>query len=870
MAPADPSARSRRLAALLAGRPRWVLACCLAVSVAALLPAARLHVDSDLSALLPAGAPAAADYRTFLRTFGGFEKVFVLVRSPRPAARGAADPGALEDAAAALAAELRGAPEVAEARAGRTAEDERFFLHEIAPRLPLLLAGLPGAAPGATAAAPAGGWRADLARHLTPDAIHVRVQWMRQTLAAPGGSALSQLFAGDPLGLSEGLLNAAAAAIPMDPLSGAFLSRRGDAALVILTPARAEIDPAGGRALLARLAAAYARVRAASPVPLDFQAVGGPIYAAQDEGILRADLTRTSSTTLAGVTLVLVAGFEGALLPAAVLLAVVAGLVWAAALAGLAMPALTVVGVGFAAALIGMGVDYGIHGGAQYRVLRLAGQPASEALTGTLRSTGPGILTGAAATAAGLGALALAHFRPLREIGIVLALGVACTLLATLVVSSAVAAGGLAAPAPPRLWARWGLPALRWTARAAARRPWVVLTAAAALSAAAAWGLARSTLSTDLRALRPADAPTSAAERQLVESFSLGLDTLSVVIPGRDLAQALDRAAAAARLLRERLGPAADVTSPSDWLVEGARRQRRLAELRQLPLGRAADDLERELSAAGFRLAPFAPALGALRALGRGEDPGAPPAAAWPSWMSELVKTGAAGAVVAVHARLPQVAGSALPAGLAGDLTRLAPGSALASVARVGAELRQLALADLVRSSAVALVLVAAVVLVSFRGRAGLAALCFLPLVLGCLWTFGLWGALGRPLDLLGIFVVPLLVGTGIDIGAYAVHWRRLHPERGWTGSIEDVGLAMTMAAATTAVGFGSLASSRVPGLANDGILVACGMTACLAAALVVLPALDGLQRRPGAGGRAACETATLNPPRAQDEGASR
>ena len=69
------------------------------------------------------------------------------------------------------------------------------------------------------------------------------------------------------------------------------------AALVILTPARAEIDPAGGRALLARLDAAYARVRARSPVPLELQAVGGPIYAAQDEGILRADLARSGSST---------------------------------------------------------------------------------------------------------------------------------------------------------------------------------------------------------------------------------------------------------------------------------------------------------------------------------------------------------------------------------------------------------------------------------------------------------------------------------------------------------------------------------------------------------------------------------------------
>jgi uncharacterized protein len=839
---------SRLLSSPIVRSPRLVLAACVALSLAALAPAMRIHVDSDLAALLPNGAPAADDYRVFLRTFGGFEKVFVLVRSP---GRQLEDPGPLEDAAAALAAEMGRSPEVADARSGRTEEDERFFYRYLAPRLPLLLAG------------DAEGGGGPLARSLTPEAIHRRVQMMRQTLAGPAGSALGPLYASDPLGLSEGLLAAASAAIPMDPLSGAFLSHRGDVALVMLTPAQAEIDPAGGRALLARLDAAYARVRAASPVPLEFQAVGGPIYAAQDEGILRSDLARSGFSTVAGVAVVLLAGFEGLLLPAAILVAVLAGILWTAGVVGLAMPAMTVVGVGFAAALVGMGVDYGIHGGVQYRQLRLpagdggGGAGMAAALAGAFRDTGPGVLTAALSTAACLAALASAHFRPLREIGKVLALGVLATLLATVTLSAALVAGfpGAAArpPARPRLWARWGQPGLRALARVAVERPWTVIAAALGLSVFGAWGLSRAALSTDLRALRPANAPSVAAEKLLVESFSLGIDTLSVVVRGRDLDQALDRAAAVAALLRRRFGAGAEIATPSDWLVLGSRRDRRLAELRRLPLARAADDLERELTAAGFRIEAFAPALAALRGLAHGEDPGAPPPAAWPSWMKELVRTGAGipgvppgGAAVAVHARLPLGRGgaAALPPTLPRELAQIAPGAALAAVGRVGAELKDLALADLLRSSAIALALVAAVVLVSFRGHLGRALLAFLPLTLGCLWTFGTWSACGRSYDLLAVFTVPLLVGTGINLGAHAVHWQRLYPHRGLAGAVEDIGLAMMMATFTTALGFGSLVSSRVPGLAHDGVLVAAGIIACLLATLLVLPALEELRAR--------------------------
>jgi len=851
---------SRLLSSPIVRHPRLVLAACVALSLAALVPAMRIHIDSDLAALLPNGAPAADDYRVFLRTFGGFEKVFVLVRSP---GRRLEDPGPLEDAAAALAGEMARSPEVADARSGRTEEDERFFYRYLAPRMPLLLTGsAEGAGPPVSAGGAVGeGDAADpLARSLTPAAILRRVEIMRQTLASPAGSALAPLYASDPLGLSEGLLAAASAAIPMDPLSGAFLSRRGDVALVMLTPAQAEIDPAGGRALLARLDAAYARVRAGTKVPLEFQAVGGPIYAAQDEGILRSDLARSGFSTVAGVAVVLLAGFEGLLLPAAILVAVLAGILWTAGVVGLAMPAMTVVGVGFAAALVGMGVDYGIHGGVQYRQLRLpegGGAGMAAALEGAFRDTGPGVLTAALSTAACLTALASAHFRPLREIGKVLALGVLATLVATVTLSAALVAGapGAAArpPARPRIWARRGLPGLRALARVAVRWPWAVVAAALALSAFGAWGLSRAALSTDLRALRPANAPSVAAEKLLVESFSLGIDTLSVVVRGRDLDQALDRAAAVAALLRRRLGAGAEIATPSDWLVLGARRERRLAELRRLPLARAAGDLERELTAAGFRREPFAPALAALRALARGEDPGAPPPGAWPSWMKELVRTGAGvpgvppgGAAVAVHARLPLTGGGvpALPAELPRELALAAPGAALAAVSRVGAELKDLALADLLHSSAIALALVAAVVLVSFRGHLGRALLAFLPLSLGCLWTFGAWSACGRSFDLLAVFTVPLLVGTGINLGAHAVHWQRLYPHRGLAGAVEDIGLAMMMAAFTTALGFGSLVTSRVPGLAHDGVLVAAGITACLLATLLVLPALEELRAR--------------------------
>jgi len=814
-------------AALVARRPRLVLAVTLALTAAALVPLSRFRLETDMLALLPDGSPGADDYRVFLGTFGGFEKVFVMVRSVDGPLE---EPGPLMDAAETLADLMRQSPEVAEARSGLTAEDERFFFRSIAPRMPLLVH--------------EPGWREDLARRLEPGAVRERVAMMRQALRGPGGNMAAPLFAADPLGLSEGLLGAASS-LPVDPLTGAFISRRGDATLVMLTPSRAEIDPAGGKALLADLEKAYAKVRGSTGVELDFQAVGGPIYAAQDESIIRTDISRTATGSMLGVSVLLLLGFGGAFIPLVVLVSVLTGLVWTLGAASLGLGSMTVVGIGFAAALLGMGVEYGIHGGARFRWHRLQGRDAAAALIETFRDPGPGIVSSALTTAAGLAALSIAHFRPLRELGQVLTVGVLATLVTTATLGAAllVLFPRLSSfRRPPRLWQRFGEPSLKAVVGLAARRPAWVLGGVVLLSAASLWGLGRLDLSTDLRSMRPADHPSGEAERLLVDGFAVGLDTFTVVARGETLGEALDQAARVRPILETRLGPAAEINSPADWLIGGGRLARRFTELRGLPLERAADDFERELAAAGFRTEPFAPALEALRAMARGEDPGAPGPESWPRWMSELVRTGPEGAAVAVHVRVPL--GGAAGDELARELKAAAPGVAVASIPRVGAELRGLALEDLARSSAIAFVLVALVVLVSVRGRLGDALLSSLPLTLGCLWTFGLWGAFGGHVDLLAISSLPVLFGTGIDLGVHAVHGGRLHPAEGIRGTIVQSGLAMILITLTTGVGFGSLGSSRVPGLQNAGTLVAAGVCACLLATFLVLPALESLFSR--------------------------
>jgi len=650
---------------------------------------------------------------------------------------------------------------------------------------------------------------------------------------------------------------AAGSALPIDLATGAFLSRDRDAVLLMVTPARSELDPAGGRALLAVLDRAYAVVRrdaGAAGIPLVFHAVGGPIYAAHDERIIREDMIRITFSSILTVGLLVLSGFEGLAMTAALFATVTVGLVCAAAATSLLLGSLTVVGIAFIATLLGMGIDYGIHGGARFRLLLAGGESRNAAILGALRQTGPAILAATLTTAVTLSALGLAHFRPLREMGQVLAVGILSILAATAIFLPALLAtfpqarryGGTV------LLRRFWTPLFRTLVGFTRRRPRLVLGATLALSLVALAGLPRLSLNPDLRTLRPEDPEATTAERMLFEKFGLGLVTTTVVLRDRDLESALSDAARVRQILEKALGQGADITSPADWMVSAEQKTARLAALRSLPFAAAADRLEGELKAAGFRLDRFAGALAALRAFGRGEDPGTPPPGAWPSAMTELVRADSKGTSVAVHVRAPAGRWAAgPPPAVLRALSAAAPEVAIASTPRVGAELQALGLSDMLRSSVLAALLLAVVVAISFRRRPIEALLAALPLALGCLWIFGLWGLAGRSIDLLCIATLPVLLGNGIDLGVYAVYGTLGDTQGmgGIAGSVERSGVALTLAALTTTAGFGSLGSSRIPGLGNAGLIVALGVFFCLVATVFVLPALEALRAgRPGRG----------------------
>jgi len=147
-----------------------------------------------------------------------------------------------------------------------------------------------------------------------------------------------------------------------------------------------------------------------------------------------------------------------------------------------------------------------------------------------------------------------------------------------------------------------------------------------------------------------------------------------------------------------------------------------------------------------------------------------------------------------------------------------------------------------------------AAVAFSFRRLSNL----YLPLlvvILTAIWTFGLLGMWGVPVNFLTIAVLPLLLGVGIDDAIHMLHRYDGERRAGLSGrsavdiSVMRTGRALLLTTLTTVVGFSSLLVSRSPTIQQFGLLASFAMLTSFIVTMAVIPAVKHLLREPSAGG---------------------
>jgi predicted RND superfamily exporter protein len=180
------------------------------------------------------------------------------------------------------------------------------------------------------------------------------------------------------------------------------------------------------------------------------------------------------------------------------------------------------------------------------------------------------------------------------------------------------------------------------------------------------------------------------------------------------------------------------------------------------------------------------------------------------------------------------------PGRLQRALMRESPRARVTGYPLLEAEVRQLLPADLLRVGSFSLLLVALTLLLHFR-RLAPALVAVASVGTGVVWLLLGCAVLGIPWTAYNLIVIPVLIGIAIDENVFLVHGAL---ERSGTAqervarALRESGRAVLTTAMTTAAGFATLSVCAFDGLRSLGTTAALGIATCLAATLVVTPAL--------------------------------
>ncbi len=152
------------------------------------------------------------------------------------------------------------------------------------------------------------------------------------------------------------------------------------------------------------------------------------------------------------------------------------------------------------------------------------------------------------------------------------------------------------------------------------------------------------------------------------------------------------------------------------------------------------------------------------------------------------------------------------------------------------ADISQAIVRDGPKATVLALGLVMALVAVVFR-RMRPTGLVVGSLLLGVAWLVGAAAAARVRLNFLNFVVLPITFGIGVDYAVNIVQRWRLEGRGSLDRVLRETGGAVALCSLTTIIGYSSLLVADNRALRGFGLLASLGEVACIAAALVALPA---------------------------------
>lgn len=766
---------------------RWRLPVVAALALAVLAGLARTGFDVDILSMLPPGLRQVETLRLWLAHFSHPDGIVVTVEAPLP--------DTARRAAGNIAAALREDPGLASTV---TSEPPRQSHAD----------GFPAFAAWMAINAPPTEFAEALERISTEEKRHESLAATIETLSTTVSPAEVALLARDPYRLAAPFLGSA---LPSTPTGDGFSSADGCFRIILV----AKPDGIEGRSALGEYIERVRRAAVSAAGPgVSVGITGEPVFLVEISRAMERDMA------LSGIATLLIAGFlyrifNGRLVPMLALIGILLlGFAVTLGLGGLALGRITALGVGCAAILIGLGVDYG------YFIQRTA-LGGTTSVADLRRRSLATIGWTCGTTSAAFFALNLGGIPGLSQLGTLVGIGIP-VVAALMLVLFAPLARLSAHPPSHRLDAAISSPA-------AARAGFVsCLLVIPVLLGSLVWkGMPGLDFSPEN--LRPRNSPAYEALATMTDRLPGGRGSCAFIVRGTSLEEVAARLGAADSMLRDslRTGAIESFASPGRLWPSPANQRANLALLAASPPDPAA--LEKKALEAGFDsggLALTAAMIGQWSGWLANGPPTVPPDGIARDILERVAVVGngmflASGSFVPAPGTDPETLdwqGAAVPTGwelLARELAESVPGRlvvVLAGLATLVAALLAIAL-----RSWRAITLFAAAIGLSTASLAGAMSL------------------LGLDWNLFSLAALLLLMGTGTDYAIMvllslrrngcdtAATRRQLHP-------------VVLQCALSAAAGFGSISLANHAGLASLGATCAIGLLVNAAVALYLLP----------------------------------
>ncbi|MCX8117980.1 MAG: MMPL family transporter [Desulfobacterota bacterium] len=812
---------------------RKILLVFLGLFAMAFLLTGRLQFDPDFLKLFPAEKGAIKLYLENLKQAGTFDLLFILLEKEKGAEHQPFTDFGREMAEGLKKMEIDGKPAFKNVRYQKMELEDLekampvFSLFLTHPYLFLDEEDIP-----------------KLKEKWTEAEISKQIRKNRRVLVSQASFAMKDLIRIDPLELRWLFMekwSAGMKGMEFDASSPFFLSKDGNSLLIITEPLQPASALSFSNNLMKKLKEFVSEGTALEARGIKVFFTGAHPIATAEAKTLRFDMQSSFITSLILVLLLFLLVYRRWVTLLFVGLPLLGGIQLTMGIASLTLGSLNILTSAFAAILVGLGIDFGLHLYDRYQQERALGKEVSSAMETTLSETGAAIWTGALTTISAFAILFFSRIRGIMELAFIVSVGLLCALLCiTFVLPSFLIwiDGRKKAHAYPALQSL-GYQTLSSFLRNHARA--VVLCFAAVTLFLAFYGL-RIEVEKDLRNLRPKGVQSLGALEQMAKAFGGRRWEAVLVREGRDLSGLLSKEEETIPVLNryQNEGKIESFVSLASLVPSPERQRKILKALREsFDWERVREDLRNALKANGFEVKEFEGLLRSLEAIHLGDAPIFQPEALLERLERSPFKRGLepllkhTGETYRLATPIYYQRGRLSLEALERELR----GVSVTGAERVEAEILRLIREDLFLLSPLSFLMILLLVFSHFR-KWRVALLTLVPLATGLTWMLGAMGLLGIRINFVNAVVLPMIIGMGIDNSIHLMHRYLEQGAKDPAQALRTTGRAMTMCTVTTMLGFGSLVTARYQALTSMGWVTLLGMGSCLIGSLVLLPSM--------------------------------